>query len=31
MFEHVYTDPHPLVDAQAAWLAAYEAAFEGDQ
>ncbi len=31
MFEHVYTDPHPLMGEQQAWLAAYEAAFEGGQ
>lgn len=24
IFAHVYSDPHPLMDAQAAWLAAYE-------
>ncbi|MEO6534075.1 MAG: thiamine pyrophosphate-dependent enzyme [Pseudolysinimonas sp.] len=24
IFAHVYSDPHPLVDAQAAWLAAYQ-------
>jgi 2-oxoisovalerate dehydrogenase E1 component subunit alpha len=24
VFAHVYSDPHPLVDAQAAWLAAYQ-------
>jgi 2-oxoisovalerate dehydrogenase E1 component alpha subunit len=30
IFAHVYTDPHPGVDAQAAWLAAYEASFEED-
>lgn len=28
MFEHVYSDPHPLVEEQKAWLAAYEASFE---
>jgi 2-oxoisovalerate dehydrogenase E1 component alpha subunit len=28
MFDHVYTDPHPLMDEQRAWLAAYEASFE---
>jgi pyruvate dehydrogenase E1 component alpha subunit len=31
MFAHVYTDPHPLVEAQSAWHAAYEAAFEDDK
>ncbi|WP_294179571.1 thiamine pyrophosphate-dependent enzyme [uncultured Schumannella sp.] len=30
IFEHVYTEPHPGVDAQRAWHAAYEASFEGD-
>ena len=29
MFRSVYTDPHPLVEEQAAWFAAYEAGFEG--
>ncbi|MEO8095357.1 MAG: thiamine pyrophosphate-dependent dehydrogenase E1 component subunit alpha [Pseudolysinimonas sp.] len=29
MFAHVYSDPHPTVDAQAAWFAAYEASFDG--
>jgi len=29
VFAHVYSDPHPLVDAQAAWLAAYEESLEG--
>ena len=28
VFAHVYSDPHPLMDAQAEWLAAYEASFE---
>ncbi|MTE24471.1 thiamine pyrophosphate-dependent dehydrogenase E1 component subunit alpha [Microbacterium sp. ZXX196] len=31
MFAHVYTDPHPLMEQQAAWLADYEAAFEGGE
>ncbi len=31
MFEHVYSDPHPLMAQQQAWLAAYEAAFEEGQ
>jgi pyruvate dehydrogenase E1 component alpha subunit len=30
IFAHVYTDPHPLMDAQRSWLADYEASFEGD-
>jgi 2-oxoisovalerate dehydrogenase E1 component alpha subunit len=29
MFDHVYSEPHPLIDEQRAWLAAYEASFEG--
>lgn len=29
VFRSVYTDPHPLVEEQAAWFAAYEAGFEG--
>jgi 2-oxoisovalerate dehydrogenase E1 component alpha subunit len=28
IFANVYSDPHPLVDAQRAWLAGYEASFE---
>ena len=28
MFDHVYTEPHPLIDEQRAWLAEYEASFE---
>ena len=28
MFEHVYSEPHPLVDEQRAWFAEYEASFE---
>jgi 2-oxoisovalerate dehydrogenase E1 component alpha subunit len=31
MFEHVYSEPHPLIDAQRAWLRDYEASFEGGQ
>lgn len=30
IFEHVYSDAHPLVDAQRDWLAAYEASFEAN-
>jgi len=30
IFEHVYSEPHPLVEAQAAWLEAYEGSFEGE-
>jgi len=29
MFEHVYSEAHSLMEEQAAWLAAYEASFEG--
>ncbi len=29
MFEHVYSEAHSLMDEQAAWLAGYEASFEG--
>ncbi len=28
IFAHVYSDPHPLMDAQRAWLAEYESGFE---
>lgn len=28
MFEHVYTDPHPLMEEQKQWLATYEASFD---
>jgi pyruvate dehydrogenase E1 component alpha subunit len=32
IFKHVYTDPHPLVQEQQAWLENYEASFEeGDK
>ena len=31
MFRHAYSEPHPLMEEQAAWLADYEASFEGDQ
>ena len=31
IFAHVYSEPHPLIDAQAAWLEEYENSFEGDQ
>ena len=27
MFDHVYSEPHPRIDAQQAWLADYEASF----
>ncbi|GAA3935978.1 thiamine pyrophosphate-dependent enzyme [Microbacterium soli] len=29
MFDHVYSEPHPLMQEQRAWLDAYEASFEG--
>jgi pyruvate dehydrogenase E1 component alpha subunit len=29
MFDHVYSEPHPLIDQQKAWRATYEASFEG--
>jgi len=29
MFDHVYSEPHPLIAEQKAWRAAYEASFEG--
>ncbi|MCK8475600.1 thiamine pyrophosphate-dependent dehydrogenase E1 component subunit alpha [Microbacterium aurugineum] len=29
MFDHVYSEPHPLIDQQKAWRAHYEASFEG--
>ena len=29
MFANVYSEPHPVMDAQLAWLEAYEASFEG--
>src|SRR6478736_6315071 len=28
MFEHVYSEPHPLVDEQRRWFAEYEASFD---
>lgn len=31
LFANVYSDPHPLLDEQRAWLEAYEASFEGEQ
>jgi pyruvate dehydrogenase E1 component alpha subunit len=31
VFANVYSDPHPVVDAQGAWYAAYEQSFEGDE
>lgn len=29
MFDHVYSEEHPLIDQQKAWLADYESSFEG--
>jgi pyruvate dehydrogenase E1 component alpha subunit len=29
IFDHVYSEPHPLIDEQRQWLAEYEASFEG--
>ncbi len=29
MFDHVYSEPHPLIAEQKAWRAQYEASFEG--
>jgi len=31
MFAHVYSEPHPVMEAQSDWLAAYEASFEEGQ
>lgn len=31
MFKHVYSDPHPLIEEQMAWLEKYEASFEGGE
>jgi pyruvate dehydrogenase E1 component alpha subunit len=28
MFDHVYSEPHPLIEEQRTWLAEYEASFE---
>jgi pyruvate dehydrogenase E1 component alpha subunit len=28
MFDHVYSEPHPLIAEQKAWLAGYESSFE---
>lgn len=30
MFDHVYSEPHPLIEQQKAWRAQYEASFEGE-
>ena len=31
MFRHVYSEQHPVIDEQLAWLEGYEASFGGDQ
>ena len=31
MFKHVYSEQHPVIDEQLAWLEGYEASFGGDQ
>jgi 2-oxoisovalerate dehydrogenase E1 component alpha subunit len=31
MFDHVYSEPHPVMAEQKLWLERYEASFEGDQ
>lgn len=31
MFAHVYSEPHPVMDAQRDWLEDYEASFEGGE
>ena len=31
MFKHVYSEQHPVIDEQLAWLEGYEASFEGEQ
>ncbi|MGW8482736.1 thiamine pyrophosphate-dependent enzyme [Microbacterium sp. NPDC055903] len=31
MFQHVYSEQHPLMEQQREWLARYEASFEGEQ
>jgi pyruvate dehydrogenase E1 component alpha subunit len=30
MFDHIYVEPHPLVEAERAEFAAYHAGFEGE-
>jgi len=30
IFDHVYSEPHPVMTAQKRWLAEYEASFEGE-
>lgn len=31
MFAHVYSEPHPVMDAERTWFADYEASFEGGE
>jgi pyruvate dehydrogenase E1 component alpha subunit len=31
MFDHVYSEPHPLVEAERAWFTDYEAAFDPEE
>ena len=31
IFDHVYQEPHPLIDAERAWQAAYEASLEHEE
>jgi pyruvate dehydrogenase E1 component alpha subunit len=31
MFKHVYSEQHPVIDEQRAWLEGYEASFGGEQ
>ncbi|TPW76809.1 thiamine pyrophosphate-dependent dehydrogenase E1 component subunit alpha [Schumannella sp. 10F1B-5-1] len=31
IFEHVYSEPHPVIEQQRAWLDAYERSFEGTE
>jgi hypothetical protein len=30
MFNHVYSEPHPLIEEQLAWLENYEGSFEDE-
>jgi hypothetical protein len=29
MFDHVYSEPHPLIEEQRAWLQGYEESLDG--
>jgi pyruvate dehydrogenase E1 component alpha subunit len=31
MFDHVYSEPHPLVEEQRAWFAGYDASFDSEE